>query len=116
MQNVSGHRRRLVRRTVQRLVQLFHFAWSRRLSPENWCLSAENGVFSICGAILGCFWRFWGAKPALFLIFCGHVTPPRGRWGFWATPHLLNVRGQGARHLVAGTLDPLVRRTCYFVE
>jgi hypothetical protein len=31
---------------------------------------------------LGCFGRFWGANPALFLIFWRNVTPPRGRWGF----------------------------------
>ena len=38
--------------------------------------------FSGFGAILGCFGRFWGANPALFLIFWRNVTPPRGRWGF----------------------------------
>ena len=38
--------------------------------------------FHVVGAILGCFWRFWGAKLTLFLIFWRNVTPPRGRWGF----------------------------------
>ena len=67
--NVSGHRRRLVRRTVERLVQQLHSAWLRRLSPENLCLGVEMACFSVFGAILGCLGRFSCAKPALFLIF-----------------------------------------------
>ena len=155
---------------------------------------------------MGCFGRFWGANPVFFLIFCGYVTPPLGRWGFgghhsfverqrspaapcapyggspcsdfsfmrgctglklsmtwargmggamvrgWSNPHsrprvsvptglflgnrhtrgsrlesvfccfavcspfyslFPNVRGQGTRHFVEGTLDPLVR--CIFI-
>jgi hypothetical protein len=61
--NVSGHRRRLVRRTVERLVQLIHFAWPRRLSPENWCLGVENSVF------FG-FWGYFG----VFLVIFGRET------------------------------------------
>ena len=64
--------------------------------------------FSVFGAILGCFWRFWGAKPALFFVFCCSVTPPRGRWDFGVTTHLLNVSGH-RRRLVRRTVERLVR-------
>ena len=64
--NVSGHRRRLVRRTVQRLVQLFHFAWRVRLSPENWCLGVENGVFFGFGGHFGVFLAILGRKTSTF--------------------------------------------------
>ena len=63
MSNVSGHRRRLVRRTVERLVKLLHFALPRRLSPENWCFCVENGVL----------FRFWGYF-GVFLVIFGRET------------------------------------------
>jgi len=49
------------------------------LSPENWCLGVENGVFFSFWGHFGVFLAFWGAKPALFLIFWRSVTSPRGR-------------------------------------
>ena len=45
--------RRLVADSLKRLVQLLHSAWSRQLSPENWCLGVENGLFPEFG---GHFW------------------------------------------------------------
>ncbi len=70
--------------------------------------------------VLGLFWGVlgdFGAQTRHFFSFFGVTSPLREGVGVLGiNPHLLNVRGQGARHLVAGTLDPLVRRTCYFVE
>ena len=45
------------------LVQLLHFVWPRRLSPENWCLGVENSVF------FG-FWGYFG----VFLVIFGRET------------------------------------------
>ncbi len=45
-------------------------------------IASKLARFSVFEVILGCFGRFWGANPALFLIFWRNVTPPRGRWGF----------------------------------
>ena len=67
--NVSGYRRRLVGRTVERLVQLFHFAWPRRLSPENWRVCVENGVFFGFWGHFGVFWAILGRKPGTFSHF-----------------------------------------------
>ena len=67
--NGSGHRRRLVRRTVQRLVQLFHFVRSRCLSPENWYLGVENGVFFGFGDDFGVFWVIFRRKTSTFSSF-----------------------------------------------
>ncbi len=58
---------------------------------------------------MGCFGRFWGAKPTLFLVFSVALPLREDVEVFGVTPHLLNVTGQGTRHLVAGTLDPLVQ-------
>ena len=44
-----------------------------------------------------------------FLIFCGYVTPPLGRWGFGGHHSFVERQGSGARHLVTGTLHPIVR-------
>ena len=71
--------RRLRRVVVERLVQLFHFAWSRRLSPENWCLGVENGVFFSFWGHFGVFLAFWGAKLVLFSHFFRNGTLPQGR-------------------------------------
>ena len=67
--NVSGHRRRLVRRTVERLVQLLHSAWSRRLSLENWCFGSENGLFFGFEGYFEVFWAIWGCKTGTFSRF-----------------------------------------------
>jgi len=71
--------RRLAADSLKRLVQLLHFAWSRRLSPENWCLGVENSAFFGFWGRFGVFWAILGRKTALFLIFWRNVTPPRGR-------------------------------------
>jgi hypothetical protein len=70
--------------------------------------ASKMACFSALGTILGCFGRFWGAKPTLFLVFCCSVTPPRGRWDFGATPHLLNVSVHRTAHLVRRTVERLV--------
>ena len=67
--NVSGHRRRLVRRTVERLVQLFHFVRSQRLSPENWCFCVEKGVFFGFGGHFGVFLVIFGRETGTFTHF-----------------------------------------------
>jgi hypothetical protein len=67
--NVSGHRRRLVRRTVERLVQLFHFVRSQRLSPENWCFCVEKGVFFGFGGHFGVFLVIFGRETGTFSHF-----------------------------------------------
>jgi len=68
------------------------------------------------GLFWGVFGDFWARNRHLFSFFGVASLLREGVGVLGITPHLLNVRGQGARHLVAGTLDPLVRRTCYFVE
>ena len=99
-----------MRRTVQRLVQLLHFVRSRCLSPENWCLGVENGVFFGFWSHFGVFLVFLGRKTSTFSSFSVVASNLReGVEVLGITPHLLNVTGQGTRHLVAGTLDPLVR-------
>ena len=92
MPNGSGHRRRLVRRTVERLVQLLHFAWPKRLSPENWCFCVENGVFfRFWGSFWGDFGDF-GTRNRHFFSFFGVTSPLRAGVGvFGSAPHLLNV-------------------------
>jgi len=67
--NVSGHRRRLVRRTVERLVQPNHFAWPRCLSPENWCFCVENNVFFGFWGYFGVFLAILGRKTDTFSHF-----------------------------------------------
>ena len=107
--NVSGHRRRLVRRTVQRLVQLFHFAWSRRLSPENWCWGVENGAFFGFGDDFGVFWVIFRRKTSTFPSFfvaASHLR--RGVEVLGITPHLLNVRAHRTAHFVRRTVQPIV--------
>ena len=63
-----------MRRTVERLVQLFHFVRSQRLSPENWCFCVEKGVFFGFGDHFGVFWAILGRKPGTFSHFL--VTSP----------------------------------------
>jgi hypothetical protein len=58
---------------------------------------------------LGCFGRFWGANPALFLIFWRNVTPPRGRWGFGDHSSFVERQRSGDAPLVARTQQRLVR-------
>ena len=66
--NVSGHRRRLVRRTVERLVQLLHFAWREGSSPKNWYLNVEMACFSVFEII------FWGAKARDIFLFGSRIV------------------------------------------
>ena len=97
--NGSGHRRRLVRRTVERLVQLLHSAWSRRLSLENWCFGSENGLFFGFEGYFEVFWAIWGCKTGVithFLTLSLHLCTGVEVLGI--TPHLLNVRVQATAH------------------
>ena len=75
--------RRLVADSLKRLVQPNHFAWPRCLSPENWCFCVENRVIFGFWGYFGSFLAILGRKTDTFSHFCGHVTPPRGRWSFW---------------------------------
>ena len=101
--------RRLVADSLKRLVQLLHFAWRERLSPENWCFCVENGVFFGFGDHFGVFWAILGRKTGTFSYFFPVTSLLReGVEVLGITPLLLNVTGQRTRHLVAGTLDPLV--------
>ena len=61
--------RRLAADSLKRLVQLFHFAWRERLSPENWCLCVENGVFFGFGDHFGVFWAILGRETGTFSRF-----------------------------------------------
>ena len=63
--------RRLVADSLKRLVQLIHFAWSRRLSPENWCFGGENGVFFGFGDDFGVFWVIFGGQSGKCVPFWG---------------------------------------------
>ncbi len=108
--------RRLVADSLKRLVQLIHFAWPGRLSPENWCFGGENGLFFGFWGYLGCFWRFWGANPVFFLIFCDHVTPPRGRWGFGGHHSFVERQRSGDAPLVARTQQRLVGRSNFIIH
>jgi hypothetical protein len=58
-----------VRRTVERLVQLLHSAWSRRSSPENLCFCVENGVFFGFWGYFGVFLAILGRKTGTFFRF-----------------------------------------------
>ena len=108
--NVCGHRRRLVRRTVERLVQLFHFVRSRCLSPENWCLGVENGVFFWFWGHFGVFLAILGRKTSTFSSFFSVTSHLReGVEVFGITPHLLNGSGH-RRRLVRRTVERFVRR------
>jgi len=61
--------RRLAADSLKRLVQLLHFAWSRRLSPENWCLGVENSAFFGFWGRFGVFWAILGRKTGTFFRF-----------------------------------------------
>ncbi len=71
--------------------------------------ASKMACFSGFGAILGCFGRFWGANPALFLIFWRNVTPPRGRWGFGDHSSFVERQRSGDAPLVARTQQRIVR-------
>jgi len=61
--------RRLAADSLKRLVQLFHFVRSQRLSPENWCFCVEKGVFFGFGGHFGVFWAILGRKTDTFSRF-----------------------------------------------
>ena len=62
--------------------------------------------------LLGLFWGvfgdFWARNRHLFSFFGVASLLREGVGVLEITPHLLNVTGQGTRHLVAGTLHPIV--------
>ena len=65
-------------------------------------------VFRFLGLFWGVFGDF-GVQNRHFSSFFVVTSPLREGVGVLEiTPHLLNVTGQGTRHLVEGTLDPLV--------
>ena len=78
--------RRLAADSLKRLVQLHHSAWCERLSPENWCLCVENGVFFGFGDHFGVFWAILGRKPGVFSHFLWLRHPSAGALGFWGPP------------------------------
>ena len=78
--------RRLAADSLKRLVQLLHFAWRERLSPENWCFCVENGVFFGFGDHFGVFWAILGRKPGVFSHFLWLRHPSAGALGFWGPP------------------------------
>ncbi len=90
--------RRLAADSLKRLVQLHHSAWCERLSPENWCLGVENGVFF---GFWGLFWGVFGdlgVQTRCFFSFFVVTSPLR--WGvgvLGATTHLLNVKAHQRR-------------------
>ena len=61
--------RRLAADSLKRLVQLIHFAWSRRLSPENWCFGSENGLFFGFEGYFGVFLVIFGRETGTFTHF-----------------------------------------------
>ena len=84
--------RRLVADSLKRLVQLLHFAWRERLSPENWCFCVENGVFFGFGDHFGVFWAILGRKTGTFSYFFPVTSLLREAVEvLGVTPHLLNV-------------------------
>ena len=101
--------RRLVADSLKRLVQLLHFAWRERLSPENWCFCVENGVFFGFGDHFGVFWAILGRKTGTFSYFFPVTSLLReGVEVLGITPLLLNVSGH-RRRLVRRTVERLVR-------
>jgi len=75
--------RRLVADSLKRLVQLLHSAWSRQLSPENWCLGVENGLFPEFGGHFWVFLAILGRKPGTFPHFLWSRHPSAGTLRFW---------------------------------
>ena len=61
--------RRLAADSLKRLVQLIHFAWSRRLSPENWCFGSENGLFFGFEGYFEVFWAILRCTTGTFSRF-----------------------------------------------
>ena len=101
--------RRLAADSLKRLVQLLHFAWRERLSPENWCFCVENGVFFGFGDHFGVFWAILGRKTGTFSYFFPVTSLLReGVEVLGITPLLLNGSGH-RRRLVRRTVDRLVR-------
>ena len=83
-----------MRRTVQRLVQLFHFVWRERLCLENWRLGVENGAFFCFWGHFGVFLAILGRKTSTFPSFFGVASLLReGVEVLRITSHLLNVTG-----------------------
>jgi len=65
-------------------------------------------VFRFWGSFWGDFGDFGTRNRHFFSFFAVASSLREGVGVLGITPHLLNVTGQGTRHLVEGTLDPLV--------
>ena len=61
---------------------------------------------------MGCFGRFLGAKPTLFLVFSVALPLREDVEVFGVTPHLLNGSGH-RRRLVRRTVECLVRISAF---
>ena len=76
--------------------QLLHSAWSRQLSPENWCLGVENGLFPEFGGHFWVFLAIFGCKTGTFPHFLWSRHPSAGTLRFWGHSSFVERRRSGA--------------------